>query len=139
LPFAEDAHTGISIFLLSQFLINLSVSNDPICNHTSPIEKFQTSISHILYHHHPFSGMDRPVWKIEDYDQLQKLHEGYASTVFCGVCSLSGKKVALKVYQPDKLHEISKHQLMREARLHVQLNHPNIIKMYCAFKQVSWG
>lgn len=82
-------------------------------------------------------GMDRPVWEIEDYHHLQKLHEGYASTVFSGVCSLSGKQVALKVYQPDRLHEISRHQLLREARLHVQLNHPNIIKMYAAFKQVS--
>ena len=42
-----------------------------------------------------------------------------------------------QVYQPDLLHEISKHQLLREARLHANLNHPNIIKMYAAFKQAG--
>lgn len=42
--------------------------------------------------------------------------------------------MALKVYQPAKLHEISQYQLYREARLHAQMSHPNIIKLYAAFR-----
>lgn len=47
----------------------------------------------------------------------------------------------LKVYHPDKLHEISRCQLLREARLHATLFHPNIVQLYAAFQQVgqtSW-
>lgn len=44
--------------------------------------------------------------------------------------------MALKVYQPDRLHIISQYQLKREARLHAQLSHPNIIRLHAAFQQV---
>lgn len=46
----------------------------------------------------------------------------------------SGQTVALKLYQPAKLHEISQFQLYREARLHTLMSHPNIIKLYAAFR-----
>lgn len=36
---------------------------------------------------------------------------------------------------PPCTDPISRHQLMREVRLHAQLDHPNIIKLYGAFKQ----
>lgn len=36
---------------------------------------------------------------------------------------------------PGSLHAISQRQLTREARLHAQLCHPNIIKMYAAFQE----
>lgn len=52
---------------------------------------------------------------------------------------LSGHTVALKIYQPDKLHEISQFQLLREARLHTHLSHPNIVRLYAAFQQVRLG
>lgn len=52
---------------------------------------------------------------------------------------LSGHTVALKIYQPDKLHEISQFQLLREARLHTHLNHPNVVRLYAAFQQVTRG
>ena len=52
--------------------------------------------------------MDRQVWALEDYTQLEKLHSGYASTVFRAKCRLSGRTVALKIYQPELLHEISR-------------------------------
>ena len=54
------------------------------------------------------AGMDRQVWALEDYTQLEKLHSGYASTVFRAKCRLSGRTVALKIYQPELLHEISR-------------------------------
>ncbi len=38
------------------------------------------------------------------------------------------------MYQPNKLHEISQWQLYREARLHTQMSHPNIVKLYAAFR-----
>lgn len=81
--------------------------------------------------------MDRPEWKVEDYAHLEQIHSGYASSVYRAVCKLSKQKVVLKVYQPDLLHEISQCQLMREARIHVKLRHPNIIRMWAAFKQAD--
>jgi serine/threonine protein kinase len=47
--------------------------------------------------------------------------------------------VALKVYKPELLHVISQYQLHREAHLHTQLSHPNVIKMYAAFKQGEYA
>ncbi|GAX80075.1 hypothetical protein CEUSTIGMA_g7513.t1 [Chlamydomonas eustigma] len=82
-------------------------------------------------------GMKRPVWCIGDYTHLEKVHEGYASSVYRALCRLSKRKVVLKIYHPDLLHEISRYQLLREARLHVTLMHPNIIRMYAAFKQAD--
>ena len=78
--------------------------------------------------------MKRPVWKLSDYQDLNAVYEGYASTVFKATCVHSGVTVALKVYEPSRLHPISQHQLMREARLHPTLDHPNIVKMYASFK-----
>jgi hypothetical protein len=31
-------------------------------------------------------GMERPVWRIEDYTHLEKVHEGYASSVYRALC-----------------------------------------------------
>jgi hypothetical protein len=81
--------------------------------------------------------MDRETWAVEDYCHLEQIHSGYASSVFRAVCKLSKRKVVLKVYQPELLHPISRHQLDREVRIHVKLKHPNIIKMWAAFKQAD--
>mmetsp|Transcript_7609 Transcript_7609/g.16491 ORF Transcript_7609/g.16491 Transcript_7609/m.16491 type:complete len:1013 (+) Transcript_7609:148-3186(+) len=81
------------------------------------------------------ADMSRSVWAMSDYSDLEELYNGYASTVFRGICKRSGMPVALKVYRPDALHEISRHQMLREVRLHSQLDHPNIIKLYGAFRQ----
>ncbi len=56
---------------------------------------------------------------------------------FCSpVHRWSNETVVLKIYKPALLHVISQHQLMRETRLHVELDHPNIVHLYAAFKQV---
>eukprot|EP00798_Chlamydomonas_sp_ICE-L_P024939 gene24939-10593_t len=82
----------------------------------------------------PYSMM-RPAWRMEDYSDLKKLHSGYASSVYSAMCAHSGQKVVLKVYKPHLLHVMNQHHLLREARIHVSLNHPNIIKLFAAFKQ----
>lgn len=83
-------------------------------------------------------GMARAHWSLQDYGHCLKVHNGYASSVYQAVCRHSGRRVALKVYEADKLHVISQHQLMREARMHPMLAHPNIVKMYASFRQVSF-
>ena len=79
------------------------------------------------------SGMNRPLWQLSDFKDREIVHEGYASLVFKATCRHSRQKVALKIYHPEKLHPMSQHQLMREARLHPTLDHPNIVKMYASF------
>ncbi|GFH30526.1 protein kinase domain-containing protein, partial [Haematococcus lacustris] len=76
----------------------------------------------------------RKRWDADDFDVLDKCHSGYASAVYRAQCRLSGQLVALKVYQPSKLHVISQFQLQREARLQAAMRHPNIIRLYAAFK-----
>eukprot|EP00798_Chlamydomonas_sp_ICE-L_P012757 gene12757-16008_t len=82
-------------------------------------------------------GMDRDCWCIEDYSRLQKIHSGYASSVYRAHCRYSNAAVVLKVYKPDRLHIISQHQLTRECRIHVNLDHPNIIRLYSSFRQAD--
>ena len=77
--------------------------------------------------------MRRPVWKLSDYKDLEVVCESNAS-VFKATCVHSGATVALKLYETSRLHPMHQHQLMREARLHPTLDHPNIVKMYGAFK-----
>lgn len=84
------------------------------------------------------SGMARADWTLQDYGHFLKVYNGYASSVYQAVCRHSGQRVALKVYEADKLHVISQHQLMREARMHPMLAHPNIVKMYASFRQESY-
>jgi len=84
---------------------------------------------------HAYSGMARASWSLEHFDRFLNVYNGYASSVFQAVCRLSGQRVALKVYQADKLHVISQQQLMREARMHPTLDHPNIVNMYASFRQ----
>jgi len=81
------------------------------------------------------AAMRRQQWRVEDYLDVEVLNGGYASEVFKATCSLSGQQVVLKVYHPEKLHEISRCQLLREARLHAQLHHPNIVQLHAAFQQ----
>jgi tRNA A-37 threonylcarbamoyl transferase component Bud32 len=80
-------------------------------------------------------GMDREHWCLQDYSDMKELCRGYASEVYRATCRYTGDTVVLKLYHPDRLHEISQYQLLREARLHAQLQHPNIIQLYAAFQQ----
>lgn len=81
--------------------------------------------------------MQRKCWRIDDYTILTRLYTGYASNVFKAFCKLSMTMVALKVYDFDKLHELCKHQILREIRIHSCLDHDNIVRLYAAFQQGS--
>lgn len=49
----------------------------------------------------------------------------------------SGQVVALKLYHMNKLNAISSHQVAREVRLHIGLDHENIISLYVAFQEAG--
>jgi aurora kinase len=51
--------------------------------------------------------------------------------------SKSGTIVALKMYRMHKLNDISSHQVAREVRLHVALQHENIIGLYAAWQEAG--
>ncbi|KAF6254945.1 kinase-like domain-containing protein [Scenedesmus sp. NREL 46B-D3] len=69
--------------------------------------------------------------------QQKKLYEGYASTICKAYDRVSGSTVALKMYHMNKLNSISSHQVAREVRLHIGLNHENIILLYAAFQEAG--
>ena len=94
--------------------------------------------SQLLYHFTSRTDMFRASWSLRDYSDIQEIYKGYASTVYSAVCSRSGCKVALKIYEPSKLHIVYRNDLLREARIHTALKHANIAPMYAAFRQVSY-
>ena len=79
--------------------------------------------------------MRRDRWLLSDYKDLKVVYQGYVSKVFKATCIKSGLTVALKAYlNPILLPSMLRHQLMREARMHPTLNHPNVLKMYGSFR-----
>ncbi len=64
-----------------------------------------------------------------------------ATMVLKAVCRHSGVEVALKVYDEDKvgisaLRDVLEHQTIREIDIHAGMDHPNVTKLYAAFRQV---
>lgn len=49
----------------------------------------------------------------------------------------SGTIVALKLYRMHKLNDISRHQVAREVRLHMGLQHENIIQLYASWQEAG--
>lgn len=70
-----------------------------------------------------------------DYNILQKMYTGYASTVYKAMCKLSGETVCLKSYNMEVLNELNRYQIYREIRLHSFVSHTNIIGLYGAFHE----
>ncbi|WIA40877.1 hypothetical protein OEZ86_004542 [Tetradesmus obliquus] len=79
----------------------------------------------------------RPCWCMADFVIQKKLYEGYASTICKAFDRVSGSTVALKLYHMSKLNSISSHQVAREVRLHIGLDHENIISLYAAFQEAG--
>lgn len=52
-------------------------------------------------------------------------------------CKWSMSIVAIKMYDTTKLHDLSRHQLGREIRLHASLDHRQVIRLHAAFAQVG--
>eukprot|EP00775_Hariotina_reticulata_P007638 gene7638-7840_t len=82
-------------------------------------------------------AMQRQHWCLADFVVQKRLYDGYASTISKAQDRISGATVALKVYHMNKLNNISSHQVAREVRLHVALQHENIIKLHAAFQEVG--
>ena len=74
---------------------------------------------------------------MQDFKIQRVLGEGALSTVFHGVCSISGLSVALKVYHRDKLNSLNVKQVGREIDIHASLTHTNVIKLYAAFEDAD--
>ena len=79
--------------------------------------------------------MQRPQWRLTDYQLGDKLYTGYASTVYKAVCRASGEVVVLKIYHLMSVCDLYKYQIYREVRVHSNLCHENIVHLYAAFQE----
>ncbi|GLC48047.1 hypothetical protein PLESTB_000708700 [Pleodorina starrii] len=77
----------------------------------------------------------RPVWSLSDYLISRRLYQGANSSVYLATCRHSHLRVALKVYFLDRVPMNALHMLAREIRIHSELDHPHIIKLYGAFQE----
>eukprot|EP00879_Flechtneria_rotunda_P021089 GHRR01022217.1.p1 GENE.GHRR01022217.1~~GHRR01022217.1.p1 ORF type:complete len:645 (+),score=207.23 GHRR01022217.1:1136-3070(+) len=80
-------------------------------------------------------AMQRNVWCMKDFILQKRLYDGYASTIYKAYDRLSNTSVVLKLYHLSKLNSISSHQVAREVRLHMCLDHQNIISLHAAFQE----
>uniref|UniRef100_A0A7S3VRI1 Protein kinase domain-containing protein n=1 Tax=Dunaliella tertiolecta TaxID=3047 RepID=A0A7S3VRI1_DUNTE len=78
-------------------------------------------------------GMRRPVWSLNDFIVIKKLHQGYASNVYFSRCQYTQELVVLKVYRLKDQGDLERVQLYREIRVHSKLQHQNIVQFYAAF------
>lgn len=68
---------------------------------------------------------------IEEYEIGQKIGTGSYATVKLGLYKKTGEKVAIKIYDKQKLLDPHKlKNVRREISILSKLNHPNIIKLY---------
>ena len=65
---------------------------------------------------------------------LSLSNQGRASCLYAAIDLISAKTVALKCYSKSLLGPLNCAQVLREVEIHIQLNHPGIIKMYAAFE-----
>lgn len=72
---------------------------------------------------------------MEDYVIGKQIGQGAYALVYIGMHKKSGKKVALKIYEKEKMKEIQrKKSVRREIKLMERLNHPHIAKLYEAIE-----
>jgi len=72
---------------------------------------------------------------MDEYVIGKEIGKGAYATVFIGIHKKLNKKVALKIYEKEKIKEIQrKKSVRREIRLMKRLNHPNIAKLYEAIE-----
>ena len=78
------------------------------------------------------------------YELKRPLGSGASGTVYCAFDTYARKEVALKVFDPDVLHdpdlgEVTRGQFMNEAALAGQLSHPHIVSIFEAVMQDDSG
>ncbi|KAI8468632.1 MAG: kinase-like domain-containing protein [Monoraphidium minutum] len=96
----------------------------------------------LVTQHCPMEMRSRGSWSIDQFVVAKKLGGGYASTVHLAVCKATGIQVAVKVYHRCKLSQLNHYQLSqlnpyqvkREIRIHSELDHPNVLRLYAAFE-----
>lgn len=76
----------------------------------------------------------RPEWRVEDFELHKELYRGKTSLLYMATDKRSGMQVALKLYRKRKLSTLNRYQVEREIRLHINLNHENIIRLFAAFE-----
>ncbi|EFJ40040.1 hypothetical protein VOLCADRAFT_100230 [Volvox carteri f. nagariensis] len=79
--------------------------------------------------------MRRPLWRLSDYVIGGRLYKGDVSCVYKAVCRRSGLPVVLKVYLISRVPHNAVHTLVREVRIHTDLEHNNIVTLYGVFEE----
>ena len=81
----------------------------------------------------------RPELSIQSFDIVEKLGEGKFASVFMAVEKLTGFMVALKVVEKKKIIEENfLTQFIREIKIQVYLDHPNVAKIYGFFHDENY-
>ncbi|GAX80680.1 hypothetical protein CEUSTIGMA_g8115.t1 [Chlamydomonas eustigma] len=73
-------------------------------------------------------------WKLEDFDLHKELYRGKSSLLYMATEKKSGMQIALKLYRKKKLSTLNRYQVEREIRIHINMEHENIIRLYAAFE-----
>uniref|UniRef100_A0A061R0S5 Aurora kinase, other n=1 Tax=Tetraselmis sp. GSL018 TaxID=582737 RepID=A0A061R0S5_9CHLO len=76
-------------------------------------------------------------WAVEDYTLLREIGKGSASVVHHAICKKSHCPVALKIYKKAQLTDVTRCQVERETRIHVGLQHRNILQCYGVFEDAD--
>eukprot|EP00798_Chlamydomonas_sp_ICE-L_P023019 gene23019-30213_t len=82
----------------------------------------------------PAAMLRTSVWRVEDFDLHKELYRGKTSLLYSATDKKSGVQIALKLYRKRKLSILNRYQVEREIRIHIALEHENIIKLYAAFE-----
>ena len=68
---------------------------------------------------------------LDDYLIGKQIGQGAYALVFLGLNQKTNKKVALKIYQKDKIKDLQrKKSIRREIKIMQRVNHPNIAKLF---------
>eukprot|EP01025_Chloroclados_australasicus_P056133 TRINITY_DN68_c0_g1_i1.p1 TRINITY_DN68_c0_g1~~TRINITY_DN68_c0_g1_i1.p1 ORF type:complete len:610 (-),score=23.29 TRINITY_DN68_c0_g1_i1:514-2343(-) len=79
------------------------------------------------------STQQRSAWCLADFDIIKKVYKGKNSTILHAIDRVSGMHVAIKSYDVSQLSLIEQTQVAREVKLHANLTHPNVIRLYAAW------
>ncbi|CAG9461737.1 unnamed protein product [Pedinophyceae sp. YPF-701] len=76
----------------------------------------------------------RADWSVHQFTPVKKIGKGSKSRVWHAVEKSLGRTVVLKVYDLRQMHATEVEQLEREAEIHAQLSHPNVLQLWAAFQ-----
>ncbi|CAG9461303.1 unnamed protein product [Pedinophyceae sp. YPF-701] len=76
----------------------------------------------------------RAAWSVHQLTPIEVIGRGANSKVWLASDSVSGRKLAVKVYDLSKMSPAETAQLRSEAETHGSLRHPNILPLWAAFQ-----